>query len=117
MKVNESAKFVSFESLPENAREYYKNMYYHANPSSRFYDVFMYELVKHTNKNPDEFKCSSAVELMKEFAKKYEWYFLLTEDERFCVPFNPNFNGDPNGILKKYKYYFDENSVLVTRIK
>lgn len=117
MKVNESVKGVSFEFLPENACEYYKAMYYHSNPSSRFYDVFMYELVKHINKNPDEFKCSSAVELMKEFAKKYDWYFVLTNDERICVPFNPHYNGDPNGILKKYKYDFDENSVTVTRIK
>lgn len=117
MKVGEIAKFVSFESLPEYVREYYKHMYYHANPSSRFYDVFIHEFVKYINKNTDELIFLTLINVMKSFAEKNGWYFLLTEDERFCVPFNPNFNGDPNGILKKYKYDYDENSVTVTRIK
>lgn len=117
MKVNESAQFVSFESLPEYARGYYKEKYYYTNSSSCFCDVFMYEFVKYVNKNPDEFIFLTIENIMKEFAEKCGWYFLLTEDDRICVPFNPNFNGDPNGILKKYKYDFDENSVTVTRIK
>lgn len=117
MKVGESVKFVTFESLPKNVREYYVNMYYHSNVTSRFYDTFIYAFAKHVKKHHVVFEVSIADETINDFSKKYGWYFLLTEDDRVCVPVNTNFKGDPDGILAKYKYDFDENSVTVTRIK